>query len=228
MTMLNLMNRYKISTYLRKFSLLLCLLGLAACADAAGVPGGQGADVIFSDGFVAGEMGNWLIEGDNLGQTAVINEQLIIELSDNNIMQFSTLADRTFDNFILEVDARLLQGDLGNSYGVLFRMQDNTRFYRFEINGDGSFMVERRDGDAGWTRFVDRWTEHPAINQGLGNLNRLKVEARGQSISLYVNDVLVHQFTDTAFASGTIALDVGTFVQPRAQVAFDNVVVRRP
>ncbi|MCP4419855.1 MAG: DUF1080 domain-containing protein [Chloroflexi bacterium] len=218
----------QILVYLRIFGLLFALLGLAACSDAAGVPGGQGTDVIFADGFVAGEMGNWLIEGDNAGQTAVINEQLVIELSDNNIMQFSTLPDQTFDNFIMEVDARLLQGDLGNSYGVLFRMQDSTRFYRFEITGDGFFMVERRDGDAGWTRFVDSWTESTAINQGLNSTNRLKVEARGQSVALYVNDSLIHQFTDTAYASGTIALDAGTFVQPQAQVAFDNVVVKRP
>ncbi len=203
-------------------------LGLVACSNATGVPGAQGADVIYADGFVPGEMGNWVIEGDNAGQTAVINEQLVIELADNHIMQFTTLADPIFDNFILEVDARLLQGDLGSSYGVLFRMQDNTRFYRFEITGDGLFMVERRDGESGWTRFLDRWTETPAINQGLNSTNRLKVEARGQSMSLYVNDILVHQFSDTAYSSGTIALDAGTFVQPQAQVAFDNLVVRRP
>jgi hypothetical protein len=203
-------------------------LGLVACSNATGVPGASGADVIFADGFVPGEMGNWVMEGDNAGQTAVINEQLVIELADNHIMQFATLADPIFDNFILEVDGRLLQGDQGSSYGVLFRMQDTTRFYRFEITGDGLFMVERRDGESGWTRFLDRWTETPAINQGLNSTNRLKVDARGASISLYVNDILVHQFSDTAYASGTIALDAGTFVQPQAQVAFDNLVVRRP
>ena len=208
--------------------LLLSLLFLIACADATGVPGASGADVIFSDGFVPGQMGNWVMEGDNAGQTAVINERLVIELADNSIMQFTTLPDQTFDNFILEVDAQLLEGDLGSSYGVLFRMQDTTRFYRFEITGDGLFMVERRDGESGWTRFVDRWTEAAAIKQGLGSVNQLRVEALGQNISLYVNDQLVHQFSDTAYSSGTIALDAGTFVQPQAKVAFDNLVVRRP
>ena len=212
----------------RLVALFMAILGVVACADATGVPGASGADVIFSDGFVPGQMGNWIIEGDNAGQTAVINERLVIQLSDNNIMQFSTLPDQTFDNFILEVDAQLLEGDLGSSYGVLFRMQDTTRFYRFEITGDGLYMVERRDGESGWTRFVDRWTESPAINQGLGSVNHLRVEALGQTISLYVNDQLVHQLTDTAYTSGTIALDAGTFVQPSAEVAFDNVVVRRP
>jgi hypothetical protein len=206
----------------------MSLLVLAACAGATGVPGARGADVLYADGFVAGATGNWVIEGDNAGQTAIINEQLVIELADNHIMQFATLPDMTFDNFILEVDGRLLQGDLGSSYGVLFRMQDTTRFYRFEITGDGLFMVERRDGESGWTRFVDRWTETPAINQGLNSTNRLKVEARGPTITLYVNDIQVHQFSDTAYSSGTIALDAGTFVQPQAQVAFDNLVVRRP
>lgn len=214
--------------YLRNLLFLFSILSLAACADATGVPGASGADVIYADGFVPGEMGNWVIEGDNAGQTAVISEQLVIDLADNNIMQFTTLPDITFDDFILEVDARLLEGDLGSSYGVLFRMQDTTRFYRFEITGDGLYMVERRDGDAGWTRFVDRWTESPSIKQGLGSVNRLRVEALGQTISLYVNDEPVYQFNDTAYSSGTIALDAGTFVQPAAQVAFDNLVVRRP
>jgi hypothetical protein len=217
---------------MRFFSqLILLLLGflvLVACADATGVPGASGADVIFADGFVPGQMGNWVMEGDNAGQTAVINEQLVIELADNSIMQFTTLPDFTFDNFVLEVDAQLLEGDLGSSYGVLFRMQDTTRFYRFEITGDGLYMVERRDGESGWTRFVDRWTESTAIKQGLGSINRLRVAALGQTISLYVNGELVHQFTDTAYSSGTIALDAGTFVQPQARVAFDNLVVRRP
>ena len=208
--------------------LLFCLLLFAACSDFAGIPGASDADVIYSDGFVPGETGNWVIEGDNAGQAAVINEQLVIDLADNNIMQFTTLPDHTFDNFILEVDARLLEGDLGSSYGVLFRMQDTTRFYRFEITGDGLYMVERRDGDAGWTRFVDVWTESTAIKQGLGSTNTLRIEARGQSVALYVNDELVHQFTDTAYSSGTIALDAGTFVQPSAQVAFDNLVIRQP
>ncbi len=208
--------------------LLVGLLVLVACADVTGVPGASGADVIYADGFVPGDTGNWVIEGDNAGQTSFINEQLVIELADNNIMQFTTLPDITFDNFILEVDARLLEGDLGSSFGVLFRMQDTTRFYRFEITGDGLYMVERRDGEQGWTRFVDRWTESTAIKQGLGSVNRLRVEALGQTISLYVNDAPLYQFTDTAYSSGTIALDAGTFVQPAAQVAFDNLVVRRP
>ena len=213
---------------MRKIFILLSLLGLAACADASGVPGGQGADVLFADGFVPGETGNWVMEGDNAGHTAVVDERLVIELEDNNIMQFSTLPDQIFDNFILEVDVQLLQGDTGSSYGVLFRMQDTTRFYRFEITGDGLYMVERRDGEAGWTRFINTWTSTPAINQGLNSTNRLKVEALGQTISLYVNDILVHQLTDNVYSSGTIALDAGTFVQPQAQVAFDNLVVRRP
>lgn len=207
------------------FLLLPCLFALVACAN---VTGDSEPEVIFADSFAPGETGNWVIEGDNAGQTAVIDERLVIELAQTNVMQFATLPDHTFDNFILEVEARLLQGDLGSSYGLLFRMQDTTRFYRFEITGDGLFMVERRDGEAGWTRFVDSWTASPAINQGYNSPNQLRVEALGQSISLYVNGILVHQFTDTAYNSGTIALDAGTFTQPQVQVAFDNVVVQRP
>lgn len=168
------------------------------------------------------------MEGDNLGRTAIVDERLVIELDSSNIMQFATLSDVTFSNFALEVDVRQLKGDLGNSFGVLFRMQDAGQFYRFDITGNGLYMIERRNADGTWTRFVDDWTESPAINQGHNVTNRLRVEAIGRNIILSINDIVVQQISDNLYTSGAIALDAGTFVQPEMQVAFDNVVVRQP
>ncbi|NKQ36510.1 MAG: DUF1080 domain-containing protein [Chloroflexi bacterium] len=182
-------------------------------------------DVLFSDSFAPGETGNWEIEGDAQGVSSIVNEQLVIEINAPNTLQFATLADYTFDDFALEVDGRQISGDLGNTYGVLFRLQDPSRFYRFEINGNGQYMLERRNGDGSWTRFVDDWTETTAVKQGISVVNRLKVEANGPSIAVYVNDQLVQEITDSAYLRGNIALDAGTFIQPHTKVAFDNVVV---
>lgn len=207
------------------FALVLWLF-LAGCSqDGVGV---LGDDVLFHDEFVAGQIGPWHMEGDALGRTAVINEQLVLDLSAPNIMQFSTLPQPIFQDFVMEVEARPLQGDLANSYGVLFRMQSPNQFYRFELTGNGTYILERRNADGTWSRFIKEWTAHPAIQQGHNVTNHIRIEAIGPAISVYVNDTLVQQASDTAYPSGQIALDAGTFGDPLMQVAFDNVVVRKP
>ena len=211
-----------------KACLLACFaLLLAACASAEDNASSD-ENILFQDEFILGQTGDWLIEGDVDGQTSISNEQLLIDLNAPNIAQFSTLGEQSFTDFVFEVDARQLSGDPGNTYGVLFRVQDPTMFYRFELTGDGMYMVERRNSDGTWTRFVDDWTPTPAINQGINTLNKIRVEAIGNTFSAYVNGQLVHQFEDNTFSSGTIGLDAGTFVQPHTQAVFDNVVVRMP
>lgn len=200
-------------------------LFLVACGRQTGT---TADNLLFSDAFVAGESGDWLIEGDANGRSHISNQQLILELNASNIMQFTTLQEVTLQDFILDVEARPLSGDLGNSYGVLFRMQDSQRFYRFELTADGKYMLERRNGDGSWTRFIPDWTAHPAIVPGHSNKNQIRIEAIGAVMSAYVNDVLIIQITDNSYSSGQIALDAGTFIAPNMEVAFDNVHIYQP
>ena len=209
------------------FFLVLLVFGLSACSiRESASPFGE--DVLFHDEFVLGQTADWQFEGDAQGRTTIVNEQLMVELNAPNTMQFSSLPEQSYDNFIFEVDARQLAGDPGNTYGVLFRMQDAAQFYRFELTGDGFYMVERRNANGTWTRFVDDWTESSAITRGINALNRIRIEANGSTFSAFVNDQLVHQFTDNAYASGSIGLDAGTFTQPHTQALFDNVILRSP
>lgn len=204
------------------------ILGLAACAQPSQPAALTDADVLFYDSFAPGETGAWLVEGDEAGRTAVVDEQLQIQIDAPNVLQFTTLREPSFSDFVLEVDARQLAGDPQGSYGILFRMQDTLRFYRFEITGSGLFMIERRNADGSWTRFVEDWTPAPAVAQGLGSLNRLRVEAAGSDLRFYVNETLLQQVTDGVYTAGTLGFDAGTFGQPGLVVAFDNLVVRRP
>ena len=47
-----------------------------------------------------------------------------------NTIQYTTLTDRAFSDFVLEVDAWQRGGAPESSYGVLFRIQEDGRFYR--------------------------------------------------------------------------------------------------
>jgi hypothetical protein len=217
------------------------LAGLAACGGRPLLPPAGGSSAgdnlpAFSeprsldsgpylDEFIPGRTGTWVLEADELGSTAIVNEQLVITVAAPNTIQYTTLSDYTFDDFVLEVDTWQRSGPLDSSYGVLFRMADGQQFYRFEINGNGHYLVERRGADGVWTRLIPDWTPSAAINPGLNVANRLKVIAAGSDLTFYANDILLIQLSDAAFSAGAIALDAGTFAGNDLQVSFDNLIV---
>lgn len=206
---------------------------LAACGGRPLLPGATGSDSgidpdtsgTLREEFIPGRTGNWLLEQDAVGSTAVVNEQLVITVDAPHTMQYATLTDRTFNDFVLEVDAWQRAGAPESSYGVLFRVGEDGQFYRFDITGNGLYMVERRAVDGTWTRLVREWTPTAAINQGLNVANRLKVIANGADLTFYVNGILLTQLSDTSLSDGYIALDAGSFAGTALQVSFDNLIV---
>ncbi len=207
----------------------LILVAQLAIVLVAGCGGGDGVEALFSDSFAIGQTGEWLVESDAAGSTAIADEKLVISLNTANTIQYASLQDPTFDDLILEVDATLLAGSPAGSYGVLFRVQEGGGFYRYNVTGEGRYVLERHDGRGGWQRLTDGWEETAAVHQGVGSTNRLKVVVGGPNILLFVNDEPLGQFTDAGgYAGGRIAVNAGTFANPDLQVAFDNVVVREP
>lgn len=219
--------------------LALLLLSLAACGgrpllpDQGNTPSGNvqsageepAGNEPYTDTFVPGQSGNWLFEQDANGSTAIVNEQLVVTIVSPNTIQYATLDDRVFEDFVLEVDAWQRAGAPESSYGVLFRLQEDKQFYRFDITGNGLFIVERRHADGTWTRLVPEWTPTSALNQGLNVANRLKIIAAGSTLTFYANDVLLTQVVDEGLSAGGIALDAGTFGGGDLQVSFDNLSI---
>jgi hypothetical protein len=204
------------------------LVAAVACADGAGLPSlmsGDADDGVYRDSFAPGQTGRWLLEQDDLGSSAVLNEQLVITVNAPNTIQYAQLEEPAFGDFVMEVDARLRTGPPESTYGILFRLADPGQFYRFALTGTGSYMVERHNADGTWTRFVPEWRASPAINQGLNVANRIKVIATGSDMAFYVNDILLEQISDDAYTAGAVALEAGTFTGDNLQVSFDDVVI---
>ncbi len=204
--------------------LLLWLGLLTACAQL----NPSQSNVLFQDQFRPTQLTNWLLEGDASGRSLIMNEQLVIQIDVPHTIQYVTLIEPTFSDFVLDVDAQLLSGPEESSYGVMFRQDEDGRFYRYQITGTGYFVLERHDGTGNWTRLSDGWSQSEAIFQGANRVNRLRVEAVGSRLTVYANGELLHETSDDRLAAGTIALDAGTFGQAGVQVAFDNVIVRQP
>ena len=95
-------------TTIRLLAMLLVAL-LAACGgnEAASIPD----DIWFRDQFVPGESGDWLLEGDDLGRTAVIDQKLVIAINQPNTMQYAALSEPVFTNYSVEVDAQQTAGN---------------------------------------------------------------------------------------------------------------------
>jgi hypothetical protein len=212
----------------------LCLgIGLAAsllmaCGNGTGTPVSDDEEHLFWDDFSGSQAAPWKLEADDVAATTIQDGRLVITVNQPNTLQYSGLSEPLLDDFVLEVEATQLAGSPESSFGVLFRLQSQGEFYRFDITGDGRYTVERHNLDGSWTRFTDGWTRDDALQSGLNTTNRLRVVAEGFQLSLYANGELLQTFSDSAYPVGTIALDAGTFGKVPLSVAFDNVQIDSP
>lgn len=210
--------------------LIVMMAGLAAIVSGCTLISGRSIEgqIIFEDRFRSGETGRWVTESDELGQSLVINEVMVIELDQPETIQYVALEEPGFGDFVLEVDVTQTEGSPNSSFGLLVRMQGSDAFYRFSITGNGLYIVEKRTPSGGWERLSEDWPSSPHLNQGLNQTNRLRIEAVGPQLTFSANNEPLTQVVDNTFIGGNIALAAGTFNQGGLRVAFDNVVVTHP
>lgn len=135
------------------------------------------------------------------------------------------LANRDVANFRLEVEASQEAGPNNNGYGVLFRFRDPDNYYRFDISGEGYFLLSKLN--QGEIVQLAEWTQSPAIKKGQAT-NRLAVEALGDRIRLFANGVQLTEVRDGSFTHGNFGFFASTFSEPNLTVSFDNIKVWVP
>lgn len=133
-------------------------------------------------------------------------------------------AGPNLDNFVLELDAGLIEGNKYNAYGVLFAYKNKDNRYELDINGNGSFTFGKKVSGT-WTEIVE-WTNHSAI-KGTGMINHITLIRLGDRITLYVNDELVYECEDSSLQVGSLAVAVTAYENPPARATFDNIKVWR-
>jgi len=168
--------------------------------------------------------GGWVEASDLQSVKRYENGQYHILVNDSELFIWST-AGQDLADFMVQIDATQVGGPNDNGYGLLFRFQDDQHFYRFDISGDGFYLLSKRSEDQ-WVTLVD-WTESPFIHKGQAT-NRLKVICQGSQISLYVNDRHLTDFSDVSYSHGDIGLFAGTLSQGGVHISFDNLKVWAP
>lgn len=168
----------------------------------------------FSDSF-----GGWDDAFDPYTRKVYGNNRYQIEVNASNLVAWG-LANRDVANFEVQVEARQEDGDPKNSYGLIFRFQDRDNFYRFDISGDGYYLLSKFI-EGQWVTLVD-WTSSDHINKGNTD-NILKVSAFGPNITVWANGQQLASVTDDSLARGNFGFFAGTFAEPASWVSFDNL-----
>jgi hypothetical protein len=188
---------------------------LAACGPAL-------TPLPYADDFSAPH-GGWKTASDEAITIGLQDGALHFTIDDLDTIAWSTPKDKRFGDFVLDVDATQVAGPDDNSYGVIFRYQDDRNFYRFDISGDGYFAVFKRK-DGVWSKLQD-YAESAAVKQDNAT-NHLQVIAKGNQFTLNVNGETVKTFSDKDFPNGNLGVTAGTlFDNAGVHIAFDNVKV---
>ncbi|MDX1521520.1 MAG: hypothetical protein R3264_07825, partial [Anaerolineae bacterium] len=178
-------------------------------------------NLVYEDDF-SDPFGGWDDAFDAYTTKQYGNNRYQIEVSTSNLVAWG-LANRDVSDFSLEVEARQEGGGEANSYGLLFRFQDRDNFYRFDITGDGFFLVSKFV-DGNWSTLVD-WTPAPSITQ---ETNLLGVSAFGPELAFKVNGQEIATVTDDSLTHGNFGFFASTFNDPYMWVSYDNLKLAVP
>jgi len=185
--------------------------------------GRQPAEPAFSDDFSHDDSGLTTDEEDNRYDLGYVNGEYQISVLAESLVVWSGYPDMEFDDFAVQVQARLVGGSRQGDCGLLIRVEpDNHEFYLFGITADGYYQIYKRSSD-GWTELVG-WRSSREIN-GDGEWDLLRVEASGSTISFLVNGEPLATVDDDSFSAGTIALYAQNYQDSHIHVAFDNLTV---
>lgn len=129
--------------------------------------------------------------------------ELYLEDRGQGIAAYSPLIGKTWNNVVIKVQVRQVEGTFNNWIGVICRQQDEENYYLFAISADGYYLILKTEAGTATPLVGPTFTS--AVHTGQ-DTNRLEVHCEGSILSLTVNDTLLVSRSDRTFASGGIAL----------------------
>lgn len=186
------------------------------------------ASVLFQDDFSQPANGWMATKTDYAEFNYVAGEyQILLKKSDFNT--YSYLPEKTFENFSVEADVRLVAGSSNGVFGILCRGDADAKTLRmgyvFAIRADGFYAIMKRTSPTFWDA-IAYGKESKAIKPG-NAVNHLRADCVGGTLTLYVNGEKLLEKSDADFKKGGVGLIVTS--QPKSEpldVRFDNFIVR--
>jgi hypothetical protein len=132
-----------------------------------------------------------------------------------------------FDDVHIEVDVGNLNQPKDDDFGVICRAENRANFYFLVISSDGYYGIGKVKN--GVQRLIGMQEMLPSedIHRGRA-INHLRADCIGETLSLYVNGVLLKTARDPDYGTGDVGLVAGTFEEPGTEVIFDSFSVLKP
>jgi len=181
--------------------------------------------VLFQDEFSDPASG-WdrLDDGEIFTDYAGEAYRMIVNVENTDVWSNPGLS---FTDTVVEVEATKLGGPDDNDFGVICRYQSPSNFYFFLISSDGFYSIGKWSGGEQISISSDSMEYSEIIQQGNAT-NTIRADCVGSRLTLWVNDQILVETTDTDFTTGDVGLIAGTFGIPGTDIQFDHFVVREP
>lgn len=180
--------------------------------------------VLYADSFASATSG-WPVQASDPVTRRVgyaNGEYYVARLPGSGGSPYVTREER-FGDFLLEVDARLVEPTADAYVFVDFRRQESGEHYSFVVAPDEGAFIVRRNTDREGATVLD-WTRAAAIQRGAAP-NRLGVRAQGGDVALLVNGEEVGRARADDLREGGIGFGVGSLGDGPAEARFGNLVV---
>ena len=145
----------------------------------------------------------------------------LIEIKATDTLVWS-LAEGQYSDVTTEVEVSFLKDTPLSAGGLVFYYQDERNFYLFSVTSEGLYSLELVENNE-WITLID-WTETDGLVP-TGQANRLRLEANGDQIALFLNGTRLELTSDGTFTKGEIGLAATSFDNGGVQARFDNLMV---
>jgi hypothetical protein len=182
--------------------------------------------VLFSDDF-SGSNGNWDKHTDDKMTTTYYENAYRILVNVENYDAWANPDDLSFTDAQVEVDATKNGGPDTNDYGIICRYKGTDSYYYGVIASDGYYAIYKKTAEGGEQLGMGGEQYSDKIKTG-ADMNHIRFDCVGSTLSLYVNGNLIDQQTDSSYKAGNVGLIAGTYTQSGVDILFDNFIVYQP
>ncbi len=214
---------------------LRCILGLLGCAvllAACAVPSPAASPVSSSDAVILTDEFSppnaaWARFDTEENAVYVQGGELYLEDRGKGVAVYAPLSGKAYDDVVVDVQVRHVQGTVNDWMGVICRQQDEENYYLLAISADGFYLILRVEDGTNTALAGPKIND--VINQGKAK-NDIMARCQGNSLSLRVNGAFVVARTDTALsAPGQVALFADAVESGEtATIAFDDFKLSTP
>ena len=192
---------------------------------------------LFRDAFANNNNGWDLTTKAGQFSVKVGGGSMVLEDDNNRLLWELVPGGKNFSDFYMTVDATLSKGTQSNGYGIYIRGASNqtidiATYYRFELYGDGTFAIFKGSVDATGTSSSTALVNYTnsSVIQKQGKVNHIAINAKGSTMTFYVNGQVIKIVTDNTYTTGSIALFVSNLqnTTPGAQATFANLAIYPP